>query len=78
MTSDDARVLLSASTSGWFKARRSGGQNGCVEVNYAVPGYAGIRDSKLGTASPVFVLSRTGMTELLARTAEGRFDGPNR
>lgn len=42
---------------GWFKASRSGGQNGCVEVNLTLPHVVGVRDSKLGARSPVLVFT---------------------
>ena len=32
------------------------GQNDCVEVNYSRAGHGGVRDSKLGTASPVLAI----------------------
>jgi hypothetical protein len=38
----------------WFTSSyTTGGQNTCVEVNYSRAGHVGIRDSKLGTTSPV-------------------------
>lgn len=55
-----------AASSDWFKSSFSGGQNGCVEVNLSVPGYSGIRDSKLGPASPVLAVSTVEWRALLA------------
>ncbi|GAA2679363.1 MULTISPECIES: DUF397 domain-containing protein [Actinosynnema] len=75
-THDAARAALRATGTGWVKAHRSAGQNGCVEINLRVSGHAGIRDSKLGDASPVIVLTRTGMDALLGAIADGHFDGP--
>jgi hypothetical protein len=37
---------------GWHMATAGQGQNGCVEINLAVPGVVGVRDSKLPEASP--------------------------
>lgn len=37
----------------WRKASKSNDANGCVEVCFDVPGMIAIRDSKLGTTSPV-------------------------
>ena len=38
---------------GWRKATRSDAQAGCVEVAFAADGRVGVRDSKLGEASPI-------------------------
>jgi len=65
MSTHAARVALTTATTGWFKSSRSGGQNGCVEVNLTVPGYAGVRDSKLGDASPVLVVTRKALQAML-------------
>jgi len=59
-----ARDALTA-PSGWFKSSYSGGQNGCVELNLSIPGHAGVRDSKLGDASPVLVVTARQMTTFL-------------
>ena len=41
----------------WFTSSyTNGGQDDCVEVNYSLPGHVGVRDSKLGTASPVLAV----------------------
>jgi len=65
MSTEAARAALTATAStGWRKSTRSGGQNGCVEIN-RVPGYAGVRDSKLGDASPVLVFSGTALQAML-------------
>ncbi|MGH3769621.1 MAG: DUF397 domain-containing protein, partial [Pseudonocardiaceae bacterium] len=43
----------------WSKSSYSnGGQNDCVEVNCSLAGHVGVRDSKLGTASPVPAMRR--------------------
>jgi len=68
-----ARDALSAS-SGWFKSSYSGGANGCVELNLRVPGHAGMRDSKLGHASPVLLLTSPGLPEFIHQLKTGRFD----
>jgi len=41
--------------SAWFKARKSGNGQGCVEVSFAADASVGVRDSKLGDASPILV-----------------------
>lgn len=43
--------------SAWYTSSyTNGGQNDCVEVNYSRAGHVGVRDSKLGTASPVLAI----------------------
>ncbi|MFI5614994.1 DUF397 domain-containing protein [Amycolatopsis sp. NPDC051903] len=62
-----ARATLAGTTIGWSKSSYSGGQGECVEVDaVSVPGWAGIRDSKLGSASPVLVLADSGWAAFLA------------
>lgn len=68
-----ARDALTTS-SGWFKSSYSGAQNGCVELNLRVPGHAGVRDSKLGHASPVLLVTAPGLPEFIQQIQAGRFD----
>lgn len=63
-TIPDQHVFNTAA--GWFKASYSGGQNGCVETTFAVPGWIGVRDSKLGDNSPVLAVSTTAWTAFRA------------
>ena len=44
---------------GWRKSSYSQGQNGCVEVTTELPGWVGVRDSKLGTTSPLLAITHT-------------------
>jgi hypothetical protein len=74
MDTHAARAALSSTSSGWFKSSFSGGQNGCVEFNFTVPGFAGVRDSKLGDASPVLVFKAKDLNAMLARAKAGEFD----
>lgn len=67
------RDALSTS-SGWRKSTYSGGANGCVELNLSVPGHAGMRDSKLGHASPVLRLASPSLPEFIQQIQAGRFD----
>jgi hypothetical protein len=73
MDPNQARDILSTS-SGWFKSSYSAGESGCVELNFAVPGYAGMRDSKLGDASPVLVFTRRELDAFLRGAKGGEFD----
>jgi hypothetical protein len=50
----------------WRKASYSQGQNGCVEVGSA-PDVIGVRDSKLGPASPILAFGRTSWAAFTAR-----------
>lgn len=51
MRYEDAVSALAAATN-WHKSTYSqGGENGCVAVG-SVPGLVGVRDTKLGAASP--------------------------
>jgi hypothetical protein len=75
MDFDAARAALSATTTGWGKSSFSnGGANGCVEFNFAVPGYVGVRDSKLGDASPVLVFNKRELDAMVAGAKAGEFD----
>jgi hypothetical protein len=40
-------------TSGWRTSSYSQGANDCMEITTEVPGWVSVRDSKLGTNSPV-------------------------
>lgn len=59
------RKALVAATD-WRKSSHSGGQNGgCVEVGSA-PGLVGVRDTKLGAASPVLAFGAGEWAAFLA------------
>jgi uncharacterized protein DUF397 len=59
---------------GWHKAHASSGTgNGCVEVGYA-PGYRGVRDTKLGEASPVLVFPGTKWSSFMRSLKAGDLD----
>jgi hypothetical protein len=56
----------------WYTSSYSnGGQNHCVEVNHSLAGQVGVRDSKLGTTSPVLALPAAQWACLLAAAQEG-------
>ena len=56
---------------GWKKSSRSQGEGGCVEVTTAIPGWVGVRDTKLGPTSPVLAVTVTDWTALLATAKDG-------
>jgi hypothetical protein len=62
VNNDAAQALTDAS---WRKSSRSQGQNDCVEVA-AAAGWIGVRDSKLGMASPVLAFSADQWQQALA------------
>jgi hypothetical protein len=50
----------------WFTSSyTNGGQDDCVEVNYSLAGHVGVRDSKLGTTSPVLAFPTPQWASLL-------------
>ncbi|MFL6126084.1 DUF397 domain-containing protein [Actinophytocola sp.] len=66
MRYEDAVSALATATN-WHKASFSQGQeNGCVEVG-SVPGLTGVRDTKLGAASPILAFTATEWEAFLDR-----------
>ncbi|ONI90530.1 hypothetical protein ALI22I_12450 [Saccharothrix sp. ALI-22-I] len=49
----------------WRKSSYSESANGCVEIG-STPRVVGVRDSKLGDASPVLTFTRTAFGAFLA------------
>lgn len=65
MRYEDAVAALAAATN-WHKSSFSqGGQNGCVEVGH-VAGLVGVRDTKLGAASPILAFSDRAWSAFIA------------
>ncbi|MEO7195483.1 MAG: DUF397 domain-containing protein [Pseudonocardiaceae bacterium] len=58
----------------WRKSSYSQGANGCVEVTTELPGWVGIRDSKLGTDSPVLACTVSHWRATLAAAQTGAPD----
>lgn len=73
MSYDDAVSALAAATN-WHKASFSQGQeSGCVEVG-TVPGLVGVRDTKLGPASPILAFTEHEWKAFLQGAKQGEFD----
>lgn len=70
MNHDRALAALTTAA-GWRKASYSQAQNGCVEITTELPGWVGVRDSKLGTASPVLTVPSAQWRALLASELDG-------
>lgn len=71
MTHEDAVIALSRATN-WHKASYSK-ENACVEVG-SVPGLIGVRDTKLGAASPILVFDTAEWVAFLRGIKGGEFD----
>ncbi|MGW4399097.1 DUF397 domain-containing protein [Amycolatopsis nivea] len=60
----------------WRKPSACGPNSGnCVEVNLAEHGLVGVRDSKIGSSSPVLVFDRGEWTRFVEAVRRGEFDG---
>jgi len=59
----------------WFTSSYTNeGADTCVEVNHSLPGHVGVRDSKLGAASPVLAVTSARWSCFLAATRDGTLD----
>ncbi len=74
MNHHDARTALCIAT-GWHKSTRSEAQNGCLEVTTEVPGWVGVRDTKLGVRSPVLAFTTVEWTAMLTAAKNKEFHG---
>lgn len=72
MKHEDALVALTQA-GGWRKSSYSQGANDCVEVT-TVPGWVGLRDSKLGDASPLLAFNLAEWRAMLAAARDGQLD----
>ncbi|MGH3837404.1 MAG: DUF397 domain-containing protein [Pseudonocardiaceae bacterium] len=59
----------------WYTSSYSnGGQNTCVEVNHSLGGDVGVRDSKLGTTSPVLAIPAPQWARTIAAIQNNTLD----
>lgn len=66
---------LRVTSDGWETPFASGSNGGdCFEFNFGVPGWVGLRDSKLGAASPVLAFTKSELEAMLAGARAGQFD----
>jgi hypothetical protein len=73
MKHDQAAAALTTAA-GWHKSSYSQGQNGCVEVTTELPGWVGVRDTKLGTGSPLLACTLNQWRATLAAARAGELD----
>ncbi len=59
----------------WYKSSYSnGGADDCVEVNYSRAGHVGVRDSKLGTTSPVLAIPAPQWARIITAVQDSTLD----
>jgi len=58
----------------WRKSSYSEGDNNCVEITDNVPGWVGVRDSKLGPDSPILLFTTAEWAAFTAGTKDHEFD----
>ncbi|WP_034274415.1 DUF397 domain-containing protein [Haloechinothrix halophila] len=74
MTEQTPSAALRQATT-WQKSSYSQGASDCVEITTDVPGWVGVRDSKLGGSSPVLAFSQGEWNAFIAGAKAGEFDG---
>ncbi|MRH92001.1 DUF397 domain-containing protein [Nocardia sp. SYP-A9097] len=65
-------IELSEAT--WFKSSHSNSGGDCIEAAHLNGGSVGVRDSKLGAASPVFVFEPAMWDAFNTAVRAGKFD----
>lgn len=72
MNGENALAAL-AEAANWRTSSRTGQGQNCVEVA-AVSGWVGVRDSKLGTTSPILAFTASAWHTLIAQIKSGHLD----
>jgi predicted secreted Zn-dependent protease len=73
MKYEDVVAALAANATNWRKASYSQAQNGCVEVA-SIRGHVGMRDTKLGPASPILAFTPEGWELFTRGVRDGEFE----
>lgn len=73
MNHQDARTALTHAHA-WRKSTHSERANGCVEITTELPGWVGVRDSKLGHDSPVLAFTRHEWQALVDGIRDGELN----
>ncbi|WP_067689695.1 DUF397 domain-containing protein [Nocardia jejuensis] len=67
---------MKLSEADWFKSSHSSSGGDCVEAAHASEGRIGVRDSKLGDASPVLCFEPAQWDVFMGAIGQGEFDLP--
>lgn len=62
-----------ANAGSWQKSSHSDLANNCVEITTELPGWVGIRDSKLGDNSPILAFTHGEWDALVQGVRDGEF-----
>jgi hypothetical protein len=72
VTHQDALASLNQAAT-WRKSSYSEGANNCVEITDELPGWIGVRDSKLGPDSPILVFTHAEWAAFTAAVHSNEF-----
>jgi Domain of unknown function (DUF397) len=72
MNHEQALAKLTNGT-GWHRSSYSQGENNCVEITTELPGWVGVRDSKLGADSPLLAFGLSEWRAMVASAQVGDF-----
>lgn len=70
----DVALAALITAAGWHKSTRSQQASGCVEVTDEVPGWIGVRDTKLGAQSPILAIPAVQWSAMLAAVQNGELN----
>ena len=65
--------MVDLSAAQWFKSKRSGGRENCVEVAFLPKAHIAVRDSK-APSGPALVFTAAEWSEFTGAAARGNFD----